>query len=176
MPKRSWFVALALSFSITTGTLAQTQVATVTSNSPFELRGATVKPSLAVPDWPVMPGDKIKAGNQPATLTFPDGSSIVLAPCAAATVGLADNTPVFQLDSESAKYTLARLDGVKLRSKDDAVAPSALVGNLSISSTCTPAGFWTPARTALIVAAAAGLAGVTVGLVTQNGAPVSPSR
>lgn len=176
MLKLTRFVALALSVSMSTSLFAQSQVATAVSASPFELRGARVNPSLAVPTWPVMPGDRIKAGNTPVTLTFKDGSTISLAPCAAAVVNLSDTTPVFQLESESANYKLTKLDGVKLVSKDAPVVPQDLVGAMTLGNSCKPAGFWTPTKTALIIAGAAGLAGITVGLVTQNGAAVSPVR
>ena len=174
MLKYARIIAVALCLS--TSLAAQTQIATAVSSSPFELRGARVNPSLAVPTWPVMPGDTIKAGSTPVTITFPDGSSVGLNPCATAMVSLSDSTPVFQLLSESASYKLAKLDGVKLVSRDASVVPQDLAGSMTLGNTCTPAGFWTPSHTALVIAAAAGLAGITVGLVTQNGAPVSPVR
>ena len=174
MLKYARIIAVALCLS--TSLAAQTQIATAVSSSPFELRGARVNPSLAVPTWPVMPGDTIKAGSTPVTITFPDGSSVGLNPCATAMVSLSDSTPVFQLLSESASYKLAKLDGVKLVSRDASVVPQDLAGSMTLGNTCTPAGFWTPSHTALVIAASAGLAGITVGLVTQNGAPVSPVR
>ena len=51
MLKLTRFIPLALSLSISTSLFAQTQVATVVSDSPFELRGARVNPSLAVNNY-----------------------------------------------------------------------------------------------------------------------------
>ena len=176
MLKLTRFVALALSLSLSTSLFAQTQVATAVSNSPFQLRGARVNPSLAVPTWPVMPGDTMKAGDTPLTLTFLDGSTIVLAPHANARLNLSDGIPSFQLESDSAHYTLRELTGVRLLAREDTVTPKELVGDITLGDSRLPAGWWTSKRTALLIAAAAGLAAVTVGLVTQNGTPVSPVR
>ena len=176
MLKLTRFIALVLSVSLGTSLCAQTQVATAVSGSRFELRGAHVSPSLAVPTWPVMPGDTIKAGDTPLTLTFADGSMIVLAPHANARVSLSDAVPTFQLESDSAHYTLKELSGVKLMARADTVVPKELVGDITLGESRLPAGWWTTKKTVLLIAAAAGLAGVTVGLVTQNGAPVSPVR
>src|SRR5258706_14466037 len=85
---------------------AQTQMATITSDSPFQLRGASVAPGQGVPSWPAMPGDVIQAGQTPLTLTFNDGSTIVLAPGSVAKIDLSGKTPLFQLQSGSAHYEL----------------------------------------------------------------------
>ena len=174
MQKLTRFVAVILSVSLTTTLCAQTQVATAVSDSRFELRGAHVSPSLAVPTWPVMPGDTVKAGDTPLTLTFADGSTIVLAPHATGRVNVSNGIPSFQLESDSAHYTLKELSGVKLLARADTVVPKELVGDITLGDSRLPAGWWTTRKTVLLVAAAAGLAAVTVGLVTQNGAPVSP--
>ncbi|MEQ1909700.1 MAG: hypothetical protein ABMA15_12805 [Vicinamibacterales bacterium] len=168
------FIAIVVSVALGTSLFAQTQVATAVSSSRFEIRGARVNPSLAVPTWPVMPGDTIKAGDTPVTLTFADGSTIVLAPHANARLNLSDGIPSFQLESDSAHYTLKELNGVRLLARADTVVPKELVGDITLGESRLPAGWWTTKKTVLLIAAAAGLAGVTVGLVTQNGAPVSP--
>jgi hypothetical protein len=49
--------AMVLSISVTG--FAQTQVGTITSSRPFQLRGANVNPGPGVPTWPVMPSDVI---------------------------------------------------------------------------------------------------------------------
>jgi hypothetical protein len=57
----------------------QNQVATVTSYTPFTLRGAAI-PGQGVPMWPVLAGDTVKAGNALTNMTFPDGSVLTLDP------------------------------------------------------------------------------------------------
>src|SRR5437868_1420887 len=52
-------------------------VATVSSSTPFQLRGATV-PAGGVPSWPVLAGDTIATADGSAQITFRDGSRIVL--------------------------------------------------------------------------------------------------
>ena len=56
------------------------------------------------------------------------------------------------------------------------MVPKELVGIITLDDSRLPAGWWTTKRAVLLIATAAGLAAVTVGLVTQNGAPVSPVR
>lgn len=167
-------VALALSFSIALS--AQTQIATVTSASTFRLRGARVNPSVAVPTWPVMAGDRIKAGDTPVTLTFADGSTVVLAPKAEAVVRMVDGLPVFELDSEAAHYTLTKSDSLKLMARRETVQPRALVGDIAFGSDNLPAGWWTASRVAVVAAGAGTAAVLTVGLARRNGPPVSPTQ
>ena len=62
------------------GVWAQNQIATVTSLSPFTLRGTSVAVGQGVPDWPVLDGDTIEAGTTPATIVLPDQSVLSLAP------------------------------------------------------------------------------------------------
>jgi hypothetical protein len=109
---------------------AQTQVATITSDGPFQLRGANVAPEQGVPSWPVLSGDTIKAGDKPLTVTFEDGSQIVLAPGSSAKVDLSGKTPIFQLETGSAHYSLKALDSVKLMTLNKPVTPKDLAGNL----------------------------------------------
>jgi len=174
--RRGGLIALTLSLSMVTSAIAQSQVATVRSGSAFKLRGAKVTPSLVVPTWPVLPGDTISVGVLPVELSFPDGSTIVLSPGAKAVVNVSDGAPVLQLESESAHYTLVRLDAVRLYAKSDVVEPHDLVGDFSLGTRRQPAGWWTPKNAGLLIAGAATVAGVTIGLVTSNGPSVSPVR
>ena len=174
--KRGGLLALTLSVSMITGVFAQSQIATVRSGSAFKLRGAKVTPSLVVPTWPVLPGDAIGVGVLPVEVSFPDGSTIILSPGAKAVLNLSDGVPVLQLESESAHYTLVTLDSVRLFAKSDAVAPRDLVGDFSLGTRRLPAGWWTPMNAGLLIAGAATVAGITIGLVTSNGPSVSPVR
>jgi len=139
-------------------------VATITSDSPFQLRGASVTQGQGVPSWPVMPGDAIQAGQTPLTLTFPDGSTIVLAPGATAEVALSGNTPVFRLESGTAHYMLKTLASVKLEERKSSVSPKDLVGDLVIGSDKLPTGWWTTGHTLAVVGGAAGATALGIGL------------
>src|SRR5258708_22978238 len=128
---------------------AQTQVATITSESPFQLRGANVTPGQGVPSWPVMPGDAIQAGETPLTITFQDGSTIVLAPGSSAKVDLSGKTPLFQLENGTAHYSLKSSNAVKLMELKTLVMPSYLAGDLQTSngSSKLASGCWTHRHT-----------------------------
>src|SRR5579871_2678093 len=52
-------------------------IASITSVSPFELRGHTVNVE-GVPTWPLAAGDDIATGKDTATVQFRDGARIVL--------------------------------------------------------------------------------------------------
>jgi hypothetical protein len=143
---------------------AQTQIATITSDSPFQLRGAGVTPGQGVPSWPVMPGDTIQAGSTPLTLTFQDGSTIIVSPGAKAKLDLSGKTPVFQLQSGEAHYSLKTLASVKLEQLKTAVVPKDLVGDLSIGSSKLAAGWWTTGHTLAVIGGAAGAAALAVGV------------
>src|ERR1039458_3493016 len=93
---------------------AQTQVATVTSTAPFQLRGANVTTDQGVPSWPVMPGDAIKAGSAPVVVSFAGGSSVTLEPGSSAKITIAGQTPSFLLECGAARYSLSALSAVKL--------------------------------------------------------------
>ena len=109
---------------------AQTQVATVTSTAPFQLRGANVTTDQGVPSWPVMPGDAIKAGSAPVVGSFAGGSSVTLDPGSSAKITISGQTPTFRLECGTARYSLSALSAVKL---NDPVSPPKLTGVYSIS-------------------------------------------
>jgi len=155
--------------------LGQSQVATVSSSSSFTLRGASVTTGQGVPDWPVLSGDTIKAGNSPVVVTFSDGSTITLDPGAEATVSLSGQTPVFRLVKGSAHYSLKNLTSVQIVSGNQGVTLTSLTGDLGRSGS---RGIWTPAHTAVGIAGAGAAAGLGVGVsqATSGGRSVSPSR
>lgn len=93
---------------------AQGQIATVTSEGAFSLRGATVLPDKGVPAWPVMQNDVIIAGDLPTVITFPDGSSVTLEWSAMAQIGMEGQIPVVELQTGAAQYSLKSLTSVKL--------------------------------------------------------------
>jgi len=152
--------------------LAQTQVATITSESSFQLRGAGVNPGQGVPSWPAMPGDTIQAGQTPLTLTFADGSTIVLSPGGKAKVDLSGKAPVFQLQSGEAHYSLKTLSSVKLEQLKASVNPKDLVGDLSIGSSKLAAGWWTTGHTLAVIGGSAGAAALAVGVAKA----IKPSK
>jgi hypothetical protein len=153
---------------------AQTQVATITSDGPFQLRGANVAPEQGVPSWPVMPGDTIQAGDKPLTVTFEDGSQIVLAPGSSARVDLSGKTPVFQLETGSAHYSLKALDSVKLMAVNNTVTPKDLAGILQVGGQKDSTGWWTAGHTTAVLVGSGAAAGLAVGIVKTR--PVSSSK
>lgn len=161
MRKSAQFLAVIMAVVVV---LAQTQIATITSDSSFQLRGAGVNPGQGVPSWPVMPGDTMQAGSTPLTLTFSDGSTIILSPGAKAKVDLSGKTPVFELQSGEAHYSLKTLASVKLEQLKTAVAPKDLVGDLSIGSSKLAAGWWTTGHTLAVIGGSAGAAALAVGV------------
>lgn len=174
MAKSKIVLALVLSISISGLTsmrvAAQAQIATVSSNSAFQLRGANVTPGTGVPNWPVMSGDTIQAGASAVTFTFPDGSSIVLAPQARVTVSLVDGKLVFLLAAGSAHYALSTLTAVNVECKEKKNAVNAVSGELHCGGNAIPVGWW--------AAGGAAAAGITAGVIAShgNGSQVSPTR
>lgn len=173
---RARLFALVLILSIGVPLDAQRQLATVMSGSAFKLRGANVTPSLAIPSWPVLPGDSVKAGVLPLTLRFTDGSVVVVSPGGRATLQLADGLPVFVLESESAHYTLTAPGAMRLFARSAPVEPEELSGEIDVGTRRLPPEWWTPRNAGLLLAGAAAISGVTVGLVRGNGPSVSPVR
>jgi hypothetical protein len=115
---------------------AQGQVATVTSTAPFQLRGANVTTDQGVTSWPVMPGDAIKAGSAPVVITFAGGSSVILEHGSSAKITILGQTPTFQLECGTARYSLSALYAVKL---NDPASPPKLIGVYSITCKRVPA-------------------------------------
>ena len=152
---------------------AQGQVATVTSTAPFQLRGANVTTDQGVPSWPVIPGDAIKAGSAPVVLTFVDGSSIVLEPGSSAKIAAPGQTPTFQLECGTARYTLSALSAVNL---NDPASPPKLTGVYTISCNKPAGGWWTTGHTVLLLGGAAAAAGLAFGIsaAVSGGAAVTP--
>jgi hypothetical protein len=143
---------------------AQNQVATVTSSSPFSLRGATVTPGQGVPTWPILAGDTVKAGNALTIVTFPDGSVLTLAPGSDAKIDFVNGKPVFQLLSGSARYSLKSTSAVQLMAASQIVTPKDLTGVLTLGSNKVAGGFWTPWHTAAVLVGAGAAAGLGIGL------------
>jgi hypothetical protein len=152
---------------------AQGQVATVTSTAPFQLRGANVTTDQGVPSWPIMPGDAIKAGSAPVIITYADGSSIILDPGSSAKITISGQTPTFQLECGTARYSLSALSAVKLNGP---VSPPKLTGVYSINCN-KPAGWWTTGHTVLVLGGTAAAAGLGFGISSaiNGGDPISPS-
>ena len=150
---------------------AQSQLATVTSTAPFHLRGASVTPGQGVPGWPVMSGDKIKAGDAPVILNFPDGSTITVHPGSEIIVTMTGSTPVVKLLAGSATYSLTSLTSLGLVAAGP-VTPTQLTGLLTLPNRKPAAGWW------IAVAGAGAAAGLGYGIVqgTSGGTPVSASQ
>ena len=155
------------------GLAAQGQVAIVTSDSPFDLRGVRVDPGKGVPTWPILPGDVIKAGQTPLTVVYPDGSTVLLSPGSEAKIDISGQTPVFDLEDGSAHYTLKTNGAVILKTGTNVVNPKDLIGDLQIGGKKPQAGWWTAGHTTAVVAGAAGA--VALGVAVTQGKPGNPS-
>jgi hypothetical protein len=173
-------VALFVVLFVTTVARAQTQVATVTSSAPFTLRGAGITPGQGVPTWPVLAGDVVKAGNTLTIVTFPDGSVVTLAPGSEGKIDIVNGKPVFQLLGGTARYSLKSTMAVQLMEASQTVAPTALLGTLTLGGNkAAAAGFWTAGHIAAVAVVGAGTAaglGFAVSDAVKGGASVSPSQ
>jgi len=162
----------------------QSQLGTATSTAPFTLRDASVAPGQGIPAWPVMPGDTIKAGTARTMVTFTDGSMVTLDPGAEAKIDSAAGTPVFQLLSCSAHYSMKTRVSVQLSERGQVMPEKSLSGDISMPcSVASPAassngpGWWTPGRIAAVVVVGGAAAAVGGYAASANGgASVSPSH
>lgn len=162
------FVALAVALSIPVAALAQTQMGTVTSSSPFELRGANINPAPGVPNWPVVSGDTFQAGNAPLTLTLSDGGTVIFAPRTPVTLGEMSNGPMVRLESGAAHYTLRRdRSKINFYCKGEKLSITSQTDEADCDRKSRAAWWWL----------AIGAVGATAGVVAlTNGPPVSPSQ
>jgi hypothetical protein len=174
---RRILTVLAVVVASVGSTNAQDQIATVTSNANFQLRGANVTPGQGIPSWPVLSGDAIKPGTAPAVITFPDGSLIMLESNSMATVSMSGSIPTFDLASGSATYSLKSLTAVQLVAGNRTINPTSLTGSFGAGAH----GFWTPVHTTLVVVGGVGgatAAALAAGAAVANtgGPQVSPSH
>ena len=183
MSKYLFYVAVFLTIALTAGAreLQDGQVATATSVTPFELRGASVSTDKGVPSWPVMPGDVVVAGDSGVTLSFQDGSKIVLGVMSEAKVSIMGGTPVFDLESGFAQYSLKAPSSVVLMVYGKTVPPKKSSGDLGTSLGNQASAVRHPLlnkSTILIVGAqgAAAAVGYTAYKEVSGGSSVSPSK
>lgn len=176
--KSKLMLAFLLLLALAVAGLAQGQkVATASSTGPFTLRGGVVNPE-GVPSWPVMAGDEVAAQGVPVTLTFEDGSRIVLAPGARGRIEQgAQGRPVFRLTAGEALYDLRELNSVDLYALNRRVPPPVFRGNYSLGGAQrTATTFWTARNVALALGAAGAAAGAAVWMANSTPEPLSPSR
>lgn len=154
---------------------AQNQVASVTSSSPFTLRGAALTPGQGVPTWPILAGDTLKAGTAMTIVTFPDGSVLELAPGSEAKIDFVNGKPLFQLLDGSARYSLKSTSAVQLMAATQTVTPKDLTGILTLGNKKPGGGFWTTGHTVavVVVAGAAAALGIGVSAATSGGTNVT---
>jgi hypothetical protein len=182
MRKTGLLMAALLVFAV--GAKAQGQIATATSSEAFELRGASVSTTNGVPSWPVMPGDVVVSGDAPVTLTFADGSKVVMSVLSKGIVTVENGVPTFDLQSGLADYSLKGPGAVQLKVYDKTLATKHDQGSLSTSesgsgSPISPLHSGLPWKGILIGAGTAGAsAGIGYGVYTavSGGSSVSPSR
>ena len=75
-------------------------IASITSASPFELRGHIVNVD-GVPTWPIAAGDDIAISKDSASLQFRDGSRVILLPVARFSLDFKDDTVLLRLSAGS---------------------------------------------------------------------------
>ena len=154
---------------LTTFSWAQTTVALVSSDSPFQLRGAVITPGQGVPSWPVLTGDVVKAGEKPVTLNFLDGSNIFLSAGSSGRLEMQGATVVFRLLAGCAHHALSAINAIKLATGDTDMTPSKTVGDLRLGGNCpVTAGWWTAGHTTAVLGAAAGATALGVGLARRK--------
>src|ERR1700722_13220290 len=158
----------------------QNQVATVTSSTPFTLRGAAVTPGQGVPTWPVLAGDAVKAGNALTIMTFPDGSVLTLDPESEARIDFVNGKPLFQLLKGVARFSLKSISAVQLEAGNKIVIPKDLTGTLTLGGirAASAVGFWTVGHTVAVVAGAGAAAGAGIGIsgAARGGSAVRPGQ
>jgi len=147
----------------------------------FTLRGVTVNPEQGVPTWPVLDGNTVIAGTSPVTLTFADGSTIILDPGAEAILTLSYGvpeyvhgtgpTPVFRLRKGAAYYSLKTPNSVVVISGNESITITSLTGRIVLEGAKR-----TGAVLAVVGAGAAAGLGVGVSKATSGGSSVSPSH
>jgi hypothetical protein len=82
-------------------------VGSVSSSSPFELRGNRIAVA-GVPSWPVAAGDEIATDASAATIRFRDGSEATLDKYSRAKIEQDGSNLVLQLKGGSLQYTVAK--------------------------------------------------------------------
>jgi ferric-dicitrate binding protein FerR (iron transport regulator) len=157
---------------------AQSQIATVTSGGPFELRGAKITPGLGVSAWPVMEGDVIKSGSSFVTVTLRDGSVITLNPGAEIRIDMSGSTPVIQLLNGTLSYSLKTTDSIQLMVRGQPIPLTAVSGTYTFPRATSSTSWWTTRHTVLVVAGVGAAAGLGAGIsaATSGGTSVSPSN
>ena len=97
----------------------------------FTLRGATAAP-IGAPTWPVMAGDEITAGLAPVTVSFADGSRVVLKPGATARMRMEGRSPVLELMHAVASFALKPGTAVRVFAGGQPLPDGRLLGSVSI--------------------------------------------
>lgn len=119
---------LALGFIMANGRT----VARAGSTNTFTLRGADTPP-IGAPTWPVLAGDEIVAGVAPVSISFLDGSRVVLRPRSSARVRLDEGgAPVLELRDASASFSLKPGSPVRLFAAGKPVRVASLTGRMTI--------------------------------------------
>ena len=180
------FVAVALALSIPLAALAQTQLGTVTSSSPFELRGAGINPAPGVPNWPVVSGDTFQAGKTPLTLTLSGGSTVIFTPGARVTVSVMSSGLDLRLESGTVQsMSLRDPGGINVYCKGEKVSITSPTGGLDCGRETQTAALAPVDQTAptaknkkkawlWVAAGGAVVAATVIVLALNNGTPVSP--
>jgi hypothetical protein len=183
---RKYILISAVVFAMGAGAWATTEVATLSSSGPFELRGASITPGQGVPAWPVLAGDRISSQKTVVTFTFPDGSLVTLGASSQVSVEVSGRTPVFRLEGGTAQYSLRSLTAVKLMALNTTVSPAELSGHYGLDTTTVKGVAAAPgansgakatlALSAVAAAASFSALGYSVSQGSSSGVAVSGSK
>ena len=129
-------IRLLLILSVAGAMFAQTATrtaATATSSSAFKLGGAEVQVA-GVPNWPVVAGDEVQAGEAPVLISFKDGNRVTLAKGSKAKVEKNGDKTLLRLLDGSCSYLLASRAGLGLFVGDKPADIRGTRGSLATAS------------------------------------------
>ena len=91
-------IVITASCLLVSAAFSASPVATITSASQIQVRGATFD-AAGIPSWPLLTGDTIRTFSSPATIRFSDGSSVVLGSFGQARIEQLGSNVVFRVGS-----------------------------------------------------------------------------
>jgi len=133
---------LLLILSVAGAMFAQTTTrtaATATSSSAFKLGGAEVQVA-GVPNWPVVAGDEVQAGEAPVLISFKDGNRVTLAKGSKARIEKSGGKTLLRLLDGSCSYILTSHLSLGLMAGDKPAEVRGLRGSLSTASAAKAVG------------------------------------
>lgn len=115
------FGAAILMVAVSLASFGASPIANVSSSESFKVSGVSV-PVAGIRSWPVVDGDELRAGNAPVTLTFKDGTRVVLGKNSRATVEGKNKNAALRLLDGAMAYTLRGRSAVRLYSDGNLIS------------------------------------------------------